>query len=67
MNILDELQWRGLMADCTDMAELAKRAAVQGLPAWVIYREGIEVSRATGENADLSVDRLLAEQSAAPQ
>jgi tyrosyl-tRNA synthetase len=25
MNILEELQWRGLLADCTDAAELAKR------------------------------------------
>jgi tyrosyl-tRNA synthetase len=25
MNILDELQWRGLIADCTDTAELTKR------------------------------------------
>jgi tyrosyl-tRNA synthetase len=25
MNILDELQWRGLLADCTDAPELAKR------------------------------------------
>lgn len=25
MNILDELQWRGLFADCTDLAELKKR------------------------------------------
>ncbi len=27
MNILDELQWRGLVADCTDTAELTKRLA----------------------------------------
>src|ERR1700760_3755512 len=25
MNILDELQWRGLIADCTDSAALLKR------------------------------------------
>src|ERR1022692_2585489 len=25
MNILDELQWRGLVADCTDTAELTKK------------------------------------------
>jgi tyrosyl-tRNA synthetase len=25
MNVLDELQWRGLLADCTDKAELEKR------------------------------------------
>ena len=28
MNILEELQWRGLFADCTDVAELTKRLAV---------------------------------------
>ena len=27
MNIFDELQWRGLVADCTDAAELPKRLA----------------------------------------
>ena len=27
MNILDELQWRGLIADCTDTAELTKKIA----------------------------------------
>ena len=27
MNILDELQWRGLLADCTDPQELAKRVS----------------------------------------
>ena len=27
MNILEELQWRGLVADCTDGAELGKRTA----------------------------------------
>jgi tyrosyl-tRNA synthetase len=27
VNILDELQWRGLVADCTDTAELTKRLA----------------------------------------
>src|SRR6059058_2058994 len=25
MNVLDELQWRGLVADCTDLPELTKR------------------------------------------
>src|SRR5229473_747388 len=25
MNVLDELQWRGLIADCTDLMELTKR------------------------------------------
>src|SRR6516165_3452830 len=27
MSILDELEWRGLIADCTDKVELAKRMA----------------------------------------
>ena len=27
MNILEELQWRGLLADCTDKTEQAKRMA----------------------------------------
>jgi tyrosyl-tRNA synthetase len=29
MNVLDELQWRGLIADCTDLPELAKRVNVK--------------------------------------
>lgn len=31
MNILDELQWRGLIADCTDTAELTKRVSSGGI------------------------------------
>src|SRR5215213_637950 len=27
MDIIAELQWRGLLADCTDLAELSKRLA----------------------------------------
>ena len=27
MNILEELQWRGLLADCTDAQELTKRVS----------------------------------------
>jgi len=27
VSILEELKWRGLVADCTDAAELAKRMA----------------------------------------
>ena len=48
-----------------DEPELAKKAGVGELPAWVIYSGGTEVSRATGENADLSIDRLIAEQTGA--
>jgi tyrosyl-tRNA synthetase len=33
MNILEELQWRGLVADCTDLEELTKRLA--GAPVTV--------------------------------
>jgi thioredoxin-like negative regulator of GroEL len=49
-----------------DEPELAGKAGVAALPVWVIYANGEEVSRATGENADLSVDRLLAEQTGPP-
>lgn len=48
-----------------DEPELAKKAGISELPAWVIYSGGTEVSRATGENADLSIDRLIAEQTGA--
>lgn len=41
---------------------LASRASLKELPAWVVYRDGTEVARATGEFADLSVDRFIAEQ-----
>ena len=49
-----------------DEPELAGKAGVEALPVWVVYANGAEVSRATGENADLSVDRLLAEQTGPP-
>ena len=41
---------------------LAAKASVTDLPAWVVYRDGREVRRATGENADLSVDRFIEEE-----
>jgi thioredoxin-like negative regulator of GroEL len=40
---------------------LAKKAGIEGLPAWVIYRDGVEISRAVGENSDIGADRLIAE------
>ena len=45
-----------------DEPGLAAKAGVAELPAWVIYRDGQEVSRATGDNADLSLDRFIEEQ-----
>lgn len=50
------------VANLDEEPDLAKKAGVETLPAWVIYSNGVEVSRATGENADLSVERLIAEQ-----
>jgi thioredoxin-like negative regulator of GroEL len=41
---------------------LAEKARVKDLPAWVIYRDGNEVSRATGKYADISLERLIKEQ-----
>ena len=63
-SLADRVKDRAIVAigDLDDDPELAKKAAVKDLPAWIFYREGIEVSRATGENSDLSVDRLLSEQ-----
>ncbi len=46
--------------------ELANRAAVKDLPAWVIYRDGEEVGRATGENADLGLPGLIAKETGSP-
>src|SRR5438105_5219955 len=34
MNILEELQWRGLIADCTDAAELGKRISTGPLTVY---------------------------------
>src|SRR5437868_6159586 len=34
MTIVDELQWRGLIADCTDAEELARRIAAGGLTVY---------------------------------
>jgi hypothetical protein len=42
--------------------DLAERAAVKDLPAWVIYRNGEEVGRATGDDADLGLQRLIAKE-----
>lgn len=50
-----------------DEPELARKAGVHELPAWVIYRDGAEVSRASGDDADLSLDRLIAEQTGTAQ
>ena len=46
--------------------DLADKAGVDALPVWVVYAGGNEVGRATGENADLSVERLIAGQTAPP-
>lgn len=60
----DRVKDRAIVAlgNVDEEPELARKAAVDFLPAWVIYRDGMEVSRATGDNADLSVERLLNEQ-----
>jgi thioredoxin-like negative regulator of GroEL len=42
--------------------DLAAKANVRELPAWIIYRDGREVTRATGKYADVSLDRLIQEQ-----
>lgn len=63
-SLADRVKDRAIVAlgNLDDEPELAKRARVDYLPAWVFYRDGTEVSRATGDNSDLSVDRLLNEQ-----
>src|SRR6058998_1320274 len=35
MNILDELEWRGLISDCTDRVELQKRLAAGPITLYV--------------------------------
>ena len=42
--------------------DLADKVGVKELPAWIIYRDGKEVSRAIGKNADVSLNRLIKEQ-----
>jgi thioredoxin-like negative regulator of GroEL len=60
----DRVKDRAIVAlgNLDEEPELAKKAGVDHLPVWVVYRNGIEVSRATGDNSDLSVDRLLSAQ-----
>ena len=41
--------------------DLRMRAAVTDLPAYVIYHNGKEVQRATGDNADLNIRRMIEE------
>lgn len=40
---------------------LRTRAKLEQLPAYIIYRDGEEIHRATGENADISIRRRIAE------
>jgi len=42
--------------------DLATKAGVHETPAWVIYRNGREVTRAIGKNSDISLDRFIKEQ-----
>jgi thioredoxin-like negative regulator of GroEL len=44
-----------------DEPGLASRAGLDELPAWIVYRDGNEVARSTGENADLAVSRFIEE------
>jgi thioredoxin-like negative regulator of GroEL len=44
---------------------LKLKANLKELPAYVIYRNGQEVLRAAGADADISIRRLIAEQAAA--
>jgi len=63
-SLADRIKDRAIVAvgNLDDEPGLGAKAGVKELPAWVIYRDGAEVSRATGENADISLDRLIAEQ-----
>lgn len=47
------------MGNLDDSPELARKADVNIMPSWVVYRDGEEISRATGENSDLGVEKLL--------
>ena len=47
------------MGNVDENPELARKADVAIMPVWVVYRDGEEISRATGENSDLGVERLL--------
>lgn len=45
--------------------ELVGKASLTELPAWVVYRDGTEISRAIGENSDLSLNRMIMESTGA--
>ena len=64
--LAERVKGRAIIAigDTTEQPELANRAGLREFPAWVVYRDGEEVSRATGPNADLSLDRFIEEQTA---
>lgn len=55
------------LGNVADEPELGRRAQVGPLPAWVVYCDGKEVARATGDNADLSLDRFLTDYTGAPR
>jgi thioredoxin-like negative regulator of GroEL len=50
------------MGDLDAEPDLASKTGVREVPAWVIYRDGKEVTRAVGKNSDISLDRLIKEQ-----
>jgi thioredoxin-like negative regulator of GroEL len=41
--------------------DLASKVDLKELPTWVFYRDGREVSRSSGEHADISLNRLIQE------
>jgi len=67
--LADSVKDRAIVAlgNVANEPELGRRAQVGPLPAWVVYCEGREVARATGDNADLSLNRFLSEYAGAPR
>ena len=62
--LADKVKDRAIVAtgNLADEPGLASRAGLKELPAWIIYRDGNEVARSTGENADISAKRFIQEQ-----
>jgi thioredoxin-like negative regulator of GroEL len=42
--------------------DLAAKVGIKETPAWIIYRDGKEVTRAVGGNSDISMNRFIKEQ-----
>lgn len=61
VNMADRVKNRAIVAmgDLDKEPDLEAKANVRELPVWIVYRDGAEVGRATGANADIGLEKLI--------